>query len=62
MNFNHDCLENKVQLDKKIYKSKVEKILEDRLKSISSSSPSVKIQIIGGNDCLHEGIRQTFRP
>ena len=31
---------------------KVENILKDRLDSIPSPSPSVKIQIMGGKDCL----------
>ena len=31
---------------------KVEKILKDRLDSIPSPSPSVKIQIMGGKVCL----------
>ena len=51
--FNLDFLTTKHQMLKiKIHNIKVEKILKGSLDSISSPLPSVKIQIMGGKDCL----------
>jgi hypothetical protein len=41
-----------IKKDTIIFTHKVEKILKDRLDSIPPPSPSEKIQIMGGKDCL----------
>ena len=45
--FQKKYLQNQFFLDENEIKNKVEKILKGRLDSISSPSPSVKIQIMG---------------